>query len=91
MIDSPIGIIACGITIGNSADWLRWSNSQRSRITGHAATTTNTATAMKVSSASSASTFCTGIGIIPTMTSMRSCRPDHATTPLPRNTQATMR
>ncbi len=50
-----------------------------------------TATTMKVSSATSASTFCTGAGIIATMTSMRSCRPDHATTPLPRNTQPTMR
>ena len=34
MIESPIGINACGMKSGTSADWLRWSNSQRSRITG---------------------------------------------------------
>ena len=30
-------------------------------------------------------------GIMPTMTSILICRPDQATTPLPRNTQPTMR
>ena len=29
-------------------------------------------------------------GIMPTMTSIRSCRPDQATTPLPRKTQPTI-
>ena len=30
-------------------------------------------------------------GIMPTMTSILICRPDQATTPLPRNTQPTIR
>ena len=42
--------MACGMTIGNSADWLRWSNVQRSRITGQANTTIVSATTMKISS-----------------------------------------
>ena len=58
MIESPIGTMICGMTIGISADWLRWSKFQRSRITGQANTTIVSATTMKISSEKSASSFC---------------------------------
>ena len=52
MIASPIGTRDCGITMGISADWLRWSKFQRSRITGQENTTIAIATPMKISSES---------------------------------------
>ena len=91
MIESPIGTSACGMTSGTSADWLRWSNAHRSRITGQANTTIISASTISSSSENRSSASRSFGGIMPTITSIRICRPDQATTPLPRNTQPTMR
>ena len=80
------------MTIGISADWLRWSNFQRSRITGQANTTMRQRNHDEDQLGEQREHLLrTVAGIMPTITSMRSWRPDHATTPLPRNTQPTMR
>ena len=83
--------MACGMTSGKFAAWLRSSKAASWLTTGQANTVTQAAVPISTSSDNRFSRSRTLAGSMLTTTSMRICRPSQATAQQPVNTQPTMR